>query len=424
MVMDTNTAMNMAPRQTRRDPNVGQSRRRYWLSRRTAAVGLATLVVVVPVTQVTMSLLQTAGRPDTAAKLWPYNSLALARLAGDAATSGQSAANIASAGANARRALMLEPGNVIAARALGIIAGLNGDEPGMVRALTYSETLSRRDRPTQLGLIELSVQKEDITGALRHYNRALRTSKSLPILLSTMISASSDPEILSGVVKLLRDRPVWRSAFLVQMVDEQTPPDTVLGFLRALRLDPADAFERQILSRAVGKLVGQDRVADVVALLPKTPGLIRNGGFENENMFPPLDWALVDDANLNGVIEAGPAGRGQVLYAEAHNGRGGKVAEEVVSLSQGKYRITFVAGDVTSGAAPKITLNCGNDDTRILASVMPSVTGPAGKIVASQVFSVRPNCSVQRIKVIMQGSIEGDTPRPWIDNVAILSARS
>lgn len=387
-------------------------------------LALATLAVAVPVTQVTMSLLQTAGRPDAAAKLWPYNSLALARLAGDTAVPGQSAANIGSARVNARRALMLEPGNVTAARALGIIAGLNGNEPGMVRALTYSESMSRRDRPTQLGLIEWSVQRQDITGALRHYNRALRTSQSAPLLLSTMISASSDAEIRSGVVKLLRDRPVWRSAFLVQMVDEQTAPDTVLGFLRALRLNPADAFERQILSRAVGKLVGQNRVADATALLPRTPGLIRNGGFENENMFPPLDWALVDDANLNGVIEAGPTGHGQVLYAEAHNGRGGKVAEEVVSLLPGKYYITFVAGNVTSGASPKIELNCGDDDMRILASVVPSVTGAKELAVKSKVFSVEPSCRVQRVKVIMQGSIEGDTPRPWFDNIAIISSRS
>lgn len=416
--------MNMAPPQTRRDLTVGPLRRRSWLSPRSAVVALATLVVAVPVTQVTLSLLQTAGRPDMAVKLWPYNSLALARLAGDAAIPGQSAASIGRARANARRALMLEPGNVIAARAIGIIAGLNGDGPGMARALTYSETLSRRDRPTQLGLIEMSVQKQDIAGALRHYNRALRTSKSVPFLLSIMIAASSDPEILSGVVKLLRDRPTWRYAFLVQMVDEQTAPDIVLGYLRALRLNPADAFERQILSRAVGKLVGQDRVADVTALLPRTPGLIRNGGFENENMFPPLDWALVDDANLNGVIEAAPTGPGQVLYAEAHNGRGGKVAEEVTSLSQGKYRITFTAGDVTSGALPKITLNCGNDDSRVLASLTPPVTGPSKKTVVSQIFSVGPNCRVQRVKVLMQGAIEGDTQRPWIDNLAIIPEQS
>jgi hypothetical protein len=317
---------------------------------------------------------------------------------------------------------MLEPGNVIAARAIGIIAGLNGDGPGMARALTYSETLSRRDRPTQLGLIEMSVQKQDIAGALRHYNRALRTSQSVPFLLSIMIAASSDPEILSGVVKLLRDRPTWRSAFLVQMVDEQTAPDIVLGYLRALRLNPADTFERQILSRAVAKLVGQDRITDVIALLPKTPGLIRNGKFENENMFPPLDWALVDDANLNGVIEAGPTGRGQVLYAEAHNGRGGKVAEEVVSLLPGKYHITLLAGDVTGAASPKITLSCGNDSTRVLTAITPSETGPAGRSVMSNDFLIDMSCRVQRVKVIMQGSIEDGTPRPWIDDVAIIPA--
>lgn len=415
--------MNMAPRQTRRDRDVGQSRHRRWLSPRRAVLALATLAVTVPVTQVTISLLQTTSRPGRAAKLWPYNSLALARLAGDAAVPGQSAANLGRASANARRALMLEPGNAIAARALGIIAGLNGNEPGLVRALTYSEAMSRRDQATQLGLIELSVQKQDIAGALRHYDRALRTSQSMPILLSTMISASDDPAILSNVVKLLQERPAWRSAFLVQMVDEQTAPDTVLGYLRALRLNPADAFERQILSRAVGKLVGQDRVADATALLPETPGLVRSGDFEKENTFPPLDWALADDANLNGVVEAGPTGRGQVLYAEAHNGRGGEVAREVVSLLPGKYRLTFIAGDITRGAAPKVTLNCGDDDTRGLATVVPSPTGPAGKAVASDAFSVGPGCRVQRLKVTMLASIDGDTPRPWIDNIAIVPAR-
>ena len=68
-------------------------------------------------------------------------------------------------------------------RTLAIIS----TRPGQGEALFhFASSLSRRDVPTQLWLIEDAVRKNDIPGALSHYDAALRSS-----LASQQISAAT-----------------------------------------------------------------------------------------------------------------------------------------------------------------------------------------------------------------------------------------
>lgn len=316
---------------------------------------------------------------------------------------------------------MLEPGNPIAARTLGVIAAMGRDERTALRALAYSEAMSRRDLRTQLLLIEARVQQNDAAGALRHYDRALRTTRSVPILLSTMIAASNNAEIRDQVIRLLKRRPPWRSAFLVQLIDEQTPPDTVLPILRSLDLNPDDPGERQVLAKAVGKLVGQNRVADARTLLPRSPTTVRNGNFEAENMFPPFDWTLTDDANLNGVIEGGPAGRGNVLFLDARNGRAGAITYQLLTLSPGRYQMTLEFGDITGDAStrPRVLVTCGTSDTPALMTWVLPIGATGGRRSVGKPFIVSAACANQTLTVTLPAPLGGNAPRPWIDDIAV-----
>lgn len=390
---------------------------------RSVSVLLIAVVGALAVAAFTGSLLQARNQPGMAIRLWPSNSLALANLAGATTSLEMSRDKVAIAGNAAREALMLEPGNPVAARSVGILAALKGDEAAALRALSYGDQMSRRDVETQLALIELRVQQGDVAGALRHYDRALRTTQTIPVLLSTMITASSDPSIRRRVLGLLAARPYWRSAFLVQLIDEQTPPDTVFGFIAGLRLDRSDPYERQVLGAAIGKLVGQGRVAAAQRLLPPSRSMPRNGGFGQDNPFPPLDWALAVDANLNGDVEAGPGGHGPVLYMTARNGVSGEVGWQSLALAPGRYRLTSVAGDIIGDDAsrPRLTIGCGVDGARALTALVLPDAPAAGRAVTGDIFVVDPACPVQRLAIMLPVSLDGTATRPWLDDIIVAS---
>ncbi|MFV3464693.1 hypothetical protein ACNJFH_21305, partial [Mycobacterium tuberculosis] len=83
----------------------------------------------------------------------------------------------------AQAALQRDPMSVRAVSTLAFLAAEKGNAVQAARLLAYSERLSRRDLPTQLALIETKVQANDVVGALVHYDRALRTSKTSEAIL-------------------------------------------------------------------------------------------------------------------------------------------------------------------------------------------------------------------------------------------------
>ena len=89
-------------------------------------------------------------------------------------------------------ALRQDPTAVRAAITLGLSAQLGGEINGARRLFAYAQALSRRELQTQLWAIEDAVSRDDITGALRQYDIALRTSRKAPDLLFPVL-ASANP---------------------------------------------------------------------------------------------------------------------------------------------------------------------------------------------------------------------------------------
>lgn len=74
---------------------------------------------------------------------------------------------------------------------------------------------SRRNLQTQLWAIEDAVGREDIAGALRHYDVALRTkAQSRAILYPVLASAIRDAQVRAELVRTLVSRPLWADDFL------------------------------------------------------------------------------------------------------------------------------------------------------------------------------------------------------------------
>lgn len=116
---------------------------------------------------------------------------------------------------NARKALLARPLAPRLMFMLAIRAKLDGQprlEQGMMR---LADRITRRDPLVQLWLIEDTVARGDVPGALRHYHAALTVGPELkPMLLPVLAAALTHPEIRAGLRPYLADHADWVPDFL------------------------------------------------------------------------------------------------------------------------------------------------------------------------------------------------------------------
>ncbi len=324
------------------------------------AVGLALIWVSMGVT---FTLALGKYGPEQALGWWPWGAAPKAALANEiAARQDATPADLSRAETLARAALMREPVNLVAARTLGLIAAKRNDLAKAERYFAYAENLSRRDLTTQLWMIEKSVRENDIPRTLRHYDRALRTSRRAPdLLFPTLVAASNDPAIVEPLATLLASRPEWWHDFLGAAVRNIDDPRSLMTFSRALKLDmrasPDQIYVRQIVERLV-----KDRLyADAVRYYGEVRGgssqpLVRDGNFDHDIALLPLDWWFRNDSELSAMREMFGDGDFR-LVLRASGGRGGEVARQLLVLAPGRHTLSGKYGAVEGdggGSAPLV----------------------------------------------------------------------
>lgn len=339
---------------------------------------------------------------------------------------------IARARTLAEAALRREPVNVTASRTLGFVALFQRDEAKAARLFRYAESLSRRDLPTQLWLIESRVARNDIQGALRHYDRALRASTSSRDLLEPiLIQASADPAIGQPLAALLAVRPPWWTSFTERMIATEAPPTAALGLIvRRLRLDPSNDYERGLLAGALNRLVesGAYRLAYAIYRearggAPPRTELVRNPDFSLESAIPPFEWQLHDTPGLAAVTEARDgAPEGLALSIIAENGRSGEVARELLMAPAGEYRLTAVAGAVPADeqARPAISVVCAGEGGAALARLrLPAAASSPARIAHR--FRVPPSgCPAQWLRIESGASVDrSEELPPWVASLSV-----
>jgi hypothetical protein len=217
----------------------------------------------------------------------------------------------------ASQALSRSPLSVSAARTLGYAKSLEGDKGGARKAMLYAESLSRRDLPTQMWLIEDRVAANDVPGALRHYDRALSSSAlAAPALFPTLSTAVDDPEFTAPIARVLATAPPWRTVFLAQLVDEAKHLDGAARLISALN-------DRSMAQRIVMQTVAVNRHDLAVAMLKRfAPSQLEGiSRIRERKALVPFDWQSVE-ANgarsivLDGAIEFDNDGGHAVNFAK------------------------------------------------------------------------------------------------------------
>lgn len=360
---------------------------------------------------------------------WPLDATAHATRAARVLERGPRPAReaMAAAVADARAALLREPVNAVAARTLGLLLAIQGNEAQANRLMRYSESLSRRDTITQLWMIESDVRRNDIAGALRHYDRALRTSgNARELLFPILIEAAASEGVAQPLARLVATRPRWWPDFVARLVATGRSAGAIETILLALRLDPGVPAERSLLAGAIHRLVEIGDYRRALDLYRRTGGpaggFVRNGDFEAENRFAPLDWVLGDGGGAGGIMQPGAGGSGRALLMVVEAGSaGGTVARQLLILPAGSYRFSAVAGRI-SGAPlewPRVTISCVRTNASLLDLRLPAAAAD-GQPVA-QDFTVGGACPAQWL-IIAAPRPTGESG-PWIDRIVVQPRR-
>jgi hypothetical protein len=335
---------------------------------------------------------------------------------------------LAEAARFASEALERDPTIASAWRTLGLVAAIR-NEAGAGRLFRIAEGVSRRDTPTQLWLIEDSVRRNDIAGALVHYDVALRTSNtSYELLLPILVSAMDNDGIVEPLARLLRTDPPWRRWFLEKMTDH---PPAGQNAARLLELTgrPGPMEEQALVAHlveiyAVNRQYGPAmRIYQTLHLNPGSgASLVRNGGFDQDNSVPPLDWKFEQGDDVGADQQPSPNGAsGRVLQVYSESGAGGVVVSQLLMLPAGRYDLA-----AQSGASPDVRpanlqwqILCAHDQAIKLLELAAPTALPAGQRQQGE-FSVPASCPAQWLAL----SIRADSGQPggiggWVDNVGI-----
>jgi hypothetical protein len=411
-----------------------RGQRRWALSRST----LFRLLLVVPFVaaagwlsiKVSGSNILRLDRPDLALTFQPADARARAKASEQIFLSAQgrpperprplTQAQLAAIEQLARDALRRDPTVVMAWRMLGLAAVARNQPARGAGMFHFAGALSKRDFPTQLYLIEERVQQDDIAGALRQYDVTLRTSgASHEILLPILVSAIANEGIVQPLAALLNSMPPWRRAFMARLAGGAPDPEGLVQLIQLIH-GSASADEKVQIATAMQGMIDRRqfasamRVYQLLAAADSRGQLVRNGGFDRPNPYPPLDWQL-----LSGV-DVGSEQQGGRVRIHAASGSGGLAARQLLLLAPGNYEISADAGATDDARAARVTwtVQCANNEQglMLLEQDLPALSG---RIRARASFSVPAGCGGQWLRLNIRPDFDPGGVAAWIDSVAL-----
>jgi hypothetical protein len=301
--------------------------------------------------------------------------------------------------------------------------------PRQAEALFYfSNSLSRRDVATQLWLIEDSVRRNDIPGALSHYDAALRSSpSSQQLLIPVLVNATSERGIVPPLATILRTRPPWRATYLDALIAGAPSPDNLVQLLMMIGR-PTSPEEEQLMARSINRLAEQNAFGPALRLYRRLAGdapagqLLRNGGFDRPNVYPPLDWQLGDSGDISAEPRpAQRAGERQSLYVRAATDARGQAARQLMLLSPGSYALSATSGRTGAPGPEGLSwqITCATAPNSQLLDQQATPAGPTAQTVRGEFRVPASGCPAQWVSLqIVAGDQPGGT-EAWVASVRI-----
>lgn len=345
--------------------------------------------------------------PHLAYALAPGDGRITARLSQQLLKPPMTGADRAEAERLARLALRQDATAVRAAATLGLSMQVRGDTVGARRVFAYAQALSRRDLQTQLWAIEDSVARDDIHGALRHYDIALRTSSNAPgLLFPVLASAISDPVISSALIQTFARGPNWQSNFIDYIAESGPDPrgtSRLFAGMRRAGVSQSETSESVLINRLVADGHYDDAWAYYALIRDGANRLVsRDPHFTADLTAPsPFDWNAINEGGVTTSVQR--RSDGGVFDFAVPPSMGGLLLQQVQMLPAGRYRLEghSVALEVPPSARPYWVLMCsqGQEVGRI---DVPNSTQANGSF--SGEFQVPAGCPVQTLALVARSS--------------------
>lgn len=346
-------------------------------------------------------------------------------------------ANLRAARNFATAALRQDPLVAPAWRALAIVErAMPGGSPDRAfDLLRVSSMVSRRDTGTSALLFEEFVQRGDLSAGFRQLDLAMRRSpQARQALLPVLVQGLEDADLRARLVLTMERHASWRGDFLRQLA--LTPPSdgALTAFVRQMPSMLIRSNRPDLYLLAAG-LVQNGRLGSARALAQRLlvgGTLVTNGGFEQANAAPPLDWALQATADYDAVQGkyGGSIEGAQALYVRSRRDQPTEIARQIVFLAPGSVEISAIGGTLEGDrtASGSIVVACVARNSSVGAHLgvlqLPREVERAN--VKSRFGVPASGCPAQWLLVMIEGGSAGQEVAGWIDNVAMrqVDARS
>ena len=347
--------------------------------------------------------------PQLAVSLQPVNGFASETLASNslkaavAANDGQFPNSVDPvAEALAKQAFLSEP---VTPEAIAVLA--LGSTEGKKRELMHKAlALSRRQQLVIGWMIVDAGTREDIPAILSHYDTMLRTSSSAAsVVIPTMAGALANSNFVEPFAGLLSKSPPWASRFWGAVV---TTPEAIenAAQLRGMLYADDEAKETYRDANLINALVNKKRfeaAENLYQLLTgkrKEASFLKNGSFELEPEYPPLDWQLYSNGEYGAAVAGGN------LRLSAIPSSGGLFARQLVKLPSAilKISVEFDAS-ISKDTNISIDIKCAE----ILDNAPRAISIPLeDKLTRLQISNQQSGCSFYWLEIVGRSADSGD----------------
>jgi hypothetical protein len=310
---------------------------------------VATVAISIIAGWQSMGQIEFSGNPSLSAMAWPSNGHAMAGAA-DALLKQAVLDNNntlpeaypAEAVALAQRAFELEPTSVAAVRMLALDIEREAGRAQASRIMRLLPQLSKRDRITNLWLVDDYGRDRNVPEVLEKYDWTLRTSRSAQeFLFPLMTTTLADAEYIAPYRDLLGRNPPWLADFWQRLVRKEAALSNAATLRRELGKGASPILAEQD-AELVARLIQRGKFDEALALRKALatgttgPGqFIINGDFANQPYLAPLDWELISNGEYGAAVDTG---QGQMIVSAVPDSSG-VAARQLISVSPGTYQL-------------------------------------------------------------------------------------
>lgn len=364
---------------------------------RLAAIAAGALALAWFAVSVSIAAASRTGAPELALRFASHDAVAAGNQAYGLIEQGADAAGIRRARSLAVMALRRDPTVIPAYRTLGLLADADGRRGTARRIFSATETLSRRDFPVELWLIDDRVQADDVAGALVHFDRALRTSRlAEPVLIPILVRATEDSRLLGPIGRLLIASPEWRKPYFLALYNGGKASENIARLLESV----GNLEERKLFA---ARLASEKRFAAAAALFARAGGdlhsSVRGPYFDAQpGDFLPFDWEFVNSDGVSAEARATGSDGKKALDFSVRGGRRSDIARQLLALKPGNYAIaTEASGAWPRDAAPTWTMTCASEAGPVLSTL--ALTAGTGFAPGKASFTVPAGCAYQWLRL-------------------------